>query len=197
MTLKSMEKATEKSLKCLDIPTMDMFLIHWPNPIIGTKKHIRFMESLVKAGKTRYIGVSNYGVSRFKASQQAVPDTPIVNNQIHINVVAQGNVGKALPYFQKEGVTVSAWSPLGHSGFKNLKQPLKSKLEKIAQAHDATIHQIAIAWVINLKGVFTIPKAFKPEHVEANAAAAEIQLTEAEMRELTQSKQIELTSFDA
>jgi diketogulonate reductase-like aldo/keto reductase len=74
---------------------------------------------------------------------------------------------------------------------------MKSTLAKIAEAHNATIHQIAIAWVINFKNVFTIPKAFKTEHVEANAAAADIQLSEEEMRALTQSKEFELASFDA
>src|SRR5271157_5439301 len=197
ITKKSMEKAIDKTLQLLGIPTLDLFLIHWPNPLIPTKKHIRIMESFVKAGKTRYIGVSNFSVKRFKVAQQAVSNTEIVNNQIHINIAQQGHVGKSLPYYQKEGVTVSAWSPLGHSGFKNLKEPLKSTLEKVAQAHDVTIHQIAIAWVVSFKNVFTIPKAFKTEHVEANAAAAEIQLSEAEMHELTECKEFELASFDA
>ena len=55
-------------------------------------------------------------------------------------------------------------------------------MEKIAIAHDATIQQIAIAWLINHKNVITIPKAFKLEHVESNAAAADIILTDKEIK---------------
>ena len=56
------------------------------------------------------------------------------------------------------------------------------KLNSIAKAHDATIQQVAIAWLINHKNVIAIPKAFKIEHVEANAKAAEIILSESELK---------------
>jgi diketogulonate reductase-like aldo/keto reductase len=59
---------------------------------------------------------------------------------------------------------------------------LKEDLNNIAKAHNATIQQIAIAWLINHKNVIAIPKAFKIEHIEANAKAAEITLSEKELK---------------
>ena len=59
---------------------------------------------------------------------------------------------------------------------------MRDKLNGIAKTHDATIQQIAIAWLINHKNVISIPKAFKIEHVEANAKAADIILSEPEQK---------------
>ena len=94
----------------------------------------------------------------------------------------------SLPYYQKKGVTLTAYSPLGHKGYSNLKGELSDKLNSIAKAHDATIQQIAIAWLINHKNVISIPKAFKIEHVEANAKAAEIILSEDELKLIENAK---------
>jgi diketogulonate reductase-like aldo/keto reductase len=58
---------------------------------------------------------------------------------------------------------------------------LKEQLEGIAKKHNATIQQIAIAWLINHSNVITIPKAFQLKHVEANAKAADIVLSKEEL----------------
>jgi len=91
-------------------------------------------------------------------------------------------VSDSLPHYQKKGVTLTAYSPLGHKGYSNLEGELRDNLNSIAKAHDASIQQIAIAWLINHKNVIAIPKAFKIEHVEANAKAAEITLSENELK---------------
>jgi diketogulonate reductase-like aldo/keto reductase len=88
----------------------------------------------------------------------------------------------SLSYYQKNGVTLTAYSPLGHKGYSKLDGQMRDNLNSIAKAHDATIQQIAIAWLINHKNVIAIPKAFKIEHIEANAKAAEIILSEEELK---------------
>jgi len=78
-------------------------------------------------------------------------------------------------------VTVTAYSPLAHSGFTDLKGELRENLEKVAKSHKATIQQIAIAWLINHENMIAIPKALKMEHVESNAQAADIKLKKEEI----------------
>ena len=78
---------------------------------------------------------------------------------------------------------MTAYSPLGHRGYTNLKEDIGSKLEKVAKTHNATIQQITLAWLINHENVIAIPKAFQVKHIEDNAAAADINLTEAEIRQ--------------
>jgi len=178
---KSMKKAANKSLKRLGIKNFDLYLIHWPSPFESIKKQMKVLEDLVNEGKTRYIGVSNFSVEQFKKAQNNLKEEILVNNQLHINLSKQKHIHSSLPYYQKEGVIVTAYSPLGHRGFTNLGNVLKEQLESIARKHNATIQQIAIAWLINHNNVITIPKAFQLKHVEANAKAADIVLSKEEL----------------
>jgi diketogulonate reductase-like aldo/keto reductase len=109
-------------------------------------------------------------------------------------------MGKSLSYYQKSGITMTAYSPLAHRGYTNLKGELKRKLEKVAENHNATIQQIAIAWLINHRNVITIPKAFHLNHLKENAEAADIKLSEEEIklfynREKFNYKDIEISDF--
>jgi len=181
LSFRTMKKAVNKSLKRLGIDNFDLYLIHWPSPFTSRKKQMKILDHLVKEGKTRYVGVSNFSVEQFEESLSFL-NTDLVTNQLHANITKQNHVSESLPYYQKNGVTLTAYSPLGHKGYSNLDGALRDKLNSIAKAHDATIQQIAIAWLINHKNVSAIPKAFKIEHVEANAKAAEIILSENELK---------------
>jgi diketogulonate reductase-like aldo/keto reductase len=180
-TYNGMKKAAYKSLNRLNLKYFDLYLIHWPNPLVSIKKQMKFLEALVMEGKTRYIGVSNFSVNQFKKAQIALKKTEIVTNQVKANVAAQTHIYESLPYYQEQGIIMTAYSPLGHKGFTNLKGDLKKSLDHIAENHNATIQQIAIAWLINLKNVITIPKAFNIDHITANAAAADITLSKKEI----------------
>ncbi len=181
MSLRTMKKAASKSLKRLGIKNFDLYLIHWPSPFTSREKQMKILDHLVKEGKTRYVGVSNFSVDQFKESVSFL-NTDLVANQLHANITKQNHVSESLPYYQKNKVTLTAYSPLGHKGYSNLEGEMRDKLNSVAKAHDATIQQIAVAWLINHKNVIAIPKAFKIEHVEANAKAAEIILSEKELK---------------
>jgi len=181
MSLRTMKKAANNSLKRLGINNFDLYLIHWPSPFTSREKQMKILDHLVKEGKTRYVGVSNFSVDQFREGLSFL-NTDLVTNQLHANITKQNHVSDSLPYYQKNGVILTAYSPLGHKGYSNLNGELIDKLNSIAKAHDATIQQIAIAWLINHKNVIAIPKAFKIEHVEANAKAVEIILSENELK---------------
>ncbi|MFX1410744.1 MAG: aldo/keto reductase [Promethearchaeota archaeon] len=178
---KTMKKAAYNSLKRLGINYFDLYLIHWPSPFVPIKKQMRVLEELVNEGRSRYIGVSNFSIDQFKKAQLALKKVELVNNQVHANLTNQNHIHNSLPYYQKKGIVMTAYSPLAHNGYSNLSGRIRDKLEKVAQFHNATIQQLAIAWLINHENVITIPKAFKIEHIEANAKAAEITLTQEEI----------------
>ena len=145
---------------------------------------MKLMEQLLNEGKIRYIGVSNFSVNQFKRGQEYLKKTEIVANQLQANIMKQKHIHNSLPYYKKEGIILTAYSPLGHRGYNNLKENIGSNLEQVANSHNATIQQIALAWLINHENVIAIPKAFQIKHVEANAAAAaDIKLTEAELKQ--------------
>ncbi|MHA2035730.1 MAG: aldo/keto reductase [Promethearchaeota archaeon] len=179
----SMIKACNKSLERLDTKYLDLYLVHFPSLAFSKiKKHMRVMEQLLNEGKIRYVGVSNYSVDQFKQAQEYLKKAEIVTNQLRANIMKQKHIHNSLPYYKKEGIILTAYSPLGHRGYANLKGDIKSKLEKVANSHNATIQQITLAWLINHENVIAIPKAFQIQHIEDNAAAAEINLTEAEIK---------------
>lgn len=178
----TMKKAAYKSLNRLGLKTLDLYLIHWPSPFVSIKKQMNVLEELINEGKTRYIGVSNFSVEQFKEAQSHLKKVELVNNQLIANLTKQKHIQKSLPHYIKEGITMTAYSPLAHRGYTNIRGVLKEKLEQISQKHNATIQQIAIAWLINHEKVITIPKAFYIKHVEENAKAAEIKLTQDELK---------------
>lgn len=185
---KSMKKAAKKSLKRLKTDYMDLYLIHWPSAFISIEKEMRVLENLVNEGKTRYIGVSNFSIKQFEKAQNALKKEELVNNQVHINITKQKFIHKSLSYYQKEGITITAYSPLSHKGYTNLKGETREKLEKVANKHNATIQQTAIAWLINHPNVMTIPKAFNINHVIDNANAADLKLSKEELELFYQLK---------
>lgn len=197
---RTMKKAAEKSLKRLDIDHFDLYIIHWPSPFESIKKQMRVLEELVQEGKTRYIGVSNFSVKQFKKAQGYLKKEELVNNQVKANLTSQKHMAKSLPFYQKNDVTMTAYSPLAHSGYTDLQGKVKKDIERVAKDHNATIQQIAIAWLINHKNVITIPKAFHLNHVKENADAADIKLTEEEIQlfynnEKFDYKDIEISSI--
>ncbi|MFX0005656.1 MAG: aldo/keto reductase [Promethearchaeota archaeon] len=182
---KSMLKACKNSLKRLDIKYLDLYLVHFPSFLFSKiKKHMKVMEQLYSEGKIRYIGVSNYSVEQFKIGQENLKKTELITNQLHTNILNQKYIHNSLPYYQKEGVILTAYSPLSHRGYSDLRGEIRQKLDKLAETHNANIQQIAIAWLINHKNVITIPKALQLKHVEENATAADIELTETEIKSL-------------
>lgn len=178
---KSMKKAAKKSLERLGIDYFDLYLIHWPNRLISLKKKMGVLEELVKEGKTRYIGVSNFSVERFKKAQSMLKSEELINNQLKANIIEQKHMGNSLPYYQKNNLTMTAYSPLSHKGLTEIGIKKEKKLKKVAKNHKKTIQQIAIAWLLQHKNVITIPKAFHTNHVKANAKAASINLSKEEV----------------
>ncbi|MFO8019633.1 MAG: aldo/keto reductase [Promethearchaeia archaeon] len=172
-----MKKAAEKSLERLGIKYFDLYLIHWPNFLVSITKQMKVLEELVNEGKTRYIGVSNFSIKKFKKAQSALKKEELVNNQLNASFTKQKHMYKSLPYYQEHNITMTAYSPLGHSGYTDLSEELRKKLDTLASKYNATIQQIAIAWLINHENVITIPKAFHLNHVKDNAEAADIKLS--------------------
>jgi diketogulonate reductase-like aldo/keto reductase len=185
---KAMKKACLKSLKRLGITSLDLYLIHFPSFIMPKiEKHMRVMEELLNEGKTRYIGVSNFSVEQFKKGQESLKKVELVTNQLQASVTRQKHIHDSLLYYQKEGITLTAYSPLGHRGYAGLAGELRVKLDQLGKVYNATIQQVALAWLISHNNVISIPKALQIKHIEANVEAAKINLTPEELKILYNS----------
>ena len=139
LSYRSMKKATLKSLKRLGIDYLDLYLIHWPSPLIKIKKQMKVLEELVDEGKVRYIGVSNFSVEQFKEAQGYLKNIKLITNQLLANISTQKQIHNSLPYYIENDVILTAYSPLGHRGLHSVDDELKNKLKKVAQNHNLLV----------------------------------------------------------
>jgi diketogulonate reductase-like aldo/keto reductase len=177
------KKAIDRSLKKLDISTIDLIQLHWPNPLGLYKKTIMALEEAVKDGKVRYIGVSNFTRGMLLKFRDMLKNNDLVSNQIQMSVVHQNGIRKQHDFAAKEKITLIAWSPLGHFGFKSVPDQLNNAIKEIAGKRNISWHQTALSWLTSQE-VIAIPKSTTPSHIKANATAADIILSKEEIESI-------------
>ena len=171
--------ACERSLKRLGMEYLDIYLIHWPNPLIRLEETFPALNKLVKDGLVRHIGVSNFKLKQLKRAQELC-ETPIITDQVPYRLPDKTYVENGvLEYCQKNDILLTAYSPVK---FRNVN--VNPALKTIAETHNATAFQIALAWLVAQARVISIPMSFNPVHQKENLEAVEIDLTAEEMAQL-------------
>jgi diketogulonate reductase-like aldo/keto reductase len=161
--------ACEASLGRLGVDAIDLYLLHWRSSVPFAVM-VETLEKLAQAGKIRSWGVSNLDVADMEELARAAGGDRVVADQVLYNLARRGPEFDLLPWCRERGVDVMAYSPLDEG-------PLASHgaLRTVAKRLEATPAQVAIAWLL-ARGVAVIPKATRPEHVRANAAARDLEL---------------------
>ena len=169
--------ACERSLKRLKTNRIDLYLLHWPSrsPLSDT---VAAFETLKRDGKIGRWGVSNFDVGDMD-KLLAAGGAGVAANQVLYNLTRRGVEFALFPWLAERKIPIMAYSPVEQGRLAR-----SASLQKIADAHKATPAQIALAFTLLRPDVISIPKATAPEHVRANAAAAEIVLTEADKQAL-------------
>jgi aryl-alcohol dehydrogenase-like predicted oxidoreductase len=205
------EQHGRKSLARLGIDMIDLYQIHWPNPVVPIAQQMEGMRRLQRAGIVAEVGVSNFSLARWRAAEEAL-GSPVLSNQVQYSLVARKPDVELVPYAQANDRLVIAYSPLGMgmlsgrytsahppSGSARLNNPLFlpesldaagpliDAVRTVANAHAATPAQVALAWVISHGNVIAIPGASSVEQLEANVAAADLELTVDEIATLTRA----------
>ncbi len=172
-------KSCETSLRRLSMEYIDLYLIHWPMVGMNLSDTFRALNKLVHDGKVKHLGVSNFKLKLLKEAQE-LSETPIITNQVPYSLSDRSYVKNGvLEYCQKNNILLTAYSPVD-VGRLNVGKALQS----IAEAHNASPFQIALAWLINQPYVITIPMSFDPKHQKENLDAADTVLTDEEMKQL-------------
>lgn len=153
-------KTAEQSLLDLDVPYVDLLLIHWPNPEVEIERTIEAMLSFRDQGKALNIGVSNFPMKLLREVNEELA-VPIFCNQVEYHpLLGQFDL---LDYALDQDLLVTAYSPLGQG--KLVEHPL---LMEIGKKYDKSASQISLRWLIEQEQVVAIPKASSKEHLEAN-----------------------------
>lgn len=178
---KDVIKACDNSLRRLNMEYIDLYLIHWPSRSISKlDEAFPALNRLVRDGKIRHLGVSNFNLKWLERAQE-LSETPIITNQVPYSLSDRSYVRSGvLEYCQQNDILVTAYSPVKFRGIN-----VNKTLGEIAKAHSATTHQIALAWLVMQPRVITIPMSHNPEHIRENFEATDIELSEKEMSQLS------------
>ena len=203
----------EASLKRLGTDHIDLYILHKEDPFTPLEETLSALNSLVEAGKVRYVGFSNWSAWKAALAWQMQKDrgwATFCNGQMNYSLVGRDVEWDIVPFMQHAGIGMTVWSPLA-SGFlsgKYTRENLKDQdnrlsgfdllpfdkefgfkvveaMRPIAAAHGATVAQTALSWLLSKKVVSSIiVGASKMHQLEDNLGAVEVELTESELRQL-------------
>jgi diketogulonate reductase-like aldo/keto reductase len=170
-------RACEASLKRLKTDRLDCYLLHWRGQY-KLEETITAFEALKEEGKILSWGVSNFDEEDLAEALAIAGRGKIACNQVLYHLGERAIEHGVIPWCKQHDIAVVAYSPFGHSGFPARSSKGGYVLADIAKAHDASLHQLALAFLTRHPSVFAIPKAARLMHVEENAKAADIKLSQ-------------------
>lgn len=216
-TARNIPNTIADRLHFLDGYSIDLYQVHQPFSFSTPEAEMEAMAALVKAGKIRSVGVSNFNVEQMRRAHRQLQKygLPLASNQVRYSLLDRSIERNGVLSVAKElGVTIIAYTPLG-SGMltgKYHKQPellekksrfwrmrlrrsleksrgLVNVLEEIAAHYQVTAAQVALNWVINSQGntVVTIPGVTRVSQAQESAGAMKFELSKAEMARLDEA----------
>jgi aryl-alcohol dehydrogenase-like predicted oxidoreductase len=194
------------SLRRLGVDHVDLYQQHWPNPLFSPRALMPRLKRLVDRRLVRHVGVSNHSLSQWQECER-VFGGPVLSNQVRFSLVQRDPQKELVPWAQRSGRVVIAYSPLGQGllsgkyqqeapkNFRRMRadfkpegrarwEPLIAALREVAGRHGATPSQVSLAWLIRMPNVVAIPGASSVSQLEENAAAADVTLDDDEVDRL-------------
>jgi aryl-alcohol dehydrogenase-like predicted oxidoreductase len=205
--------SVDHSLKRIGTDWIDVYLVHKEDPHTPLEETLSALDAVVRAGKVRYIGFSNWSAWKVAAAleiQRANGFAPFTHGQMHYSLLARDVERDVIPMMRRYGLGMTVWSPLA-SGFlsgkytrESLSDPnnrysgfdilpfdkehgfrLVEKMRAIAKALGASVAQVAIAWLLARGAVTSVLiGATKPHQLADNLGAVAVKLTDADIAEL-------------
>jgi aryl-alcohol dehydrogenase-like predicted oxidoreductase len=207
-------------LRCLDLSLsrlgtdhVDVYMVHCEDPFTPLEETLETLDLVVRSGKARYLGFSNWAAWRVSAAlelQAANGWARFTHGQMYYSLLGRDIERDVIPMMQRYGLGLTVWSPLA-MGFlsgkytrENLKDPanrysgvdmlpfdkeqgfkLVDSMRAIATAHKSTVAQVAIAWLLARKSVSSvIIGASNRKQLEDNLKSADVSLSAAEVAQL-------------
>jgi aryl-alcohol dehydrogenase-like predicted oxidoreductase len=202
------EQRGRASARRLGVDRIDLYQVHFPNPIVPLSMTMEGMRRLQDAAVIAEVGVSNFDLTGWRAAERLL-GRRVLSNQVRYNLLMRHREQELLPFAAETGHVVIAYSPLAQGllsaehdptqrpgGLRahnplflpeNVERakPLLDTLREVAAGRQATPAQVALAWVIRHPNVVAIPGASSVAQLESNVAAAELALADDEAAALT------------
>jgi myo-inositol catabolism protein IolS len=203
-------KAADRSLSRLGLRYVDIYMVHYPNPLVPMKGTFRAMERLVKDGKIRFIGVSNFHPIQLKMAQDILAHEEIVANEIEYNILSRRSEYYTIPYCKSQKIAIITFSPLAggmltgrystsyrpedrarafNFAARNLRRAdkLYTVLGDIAKNRHSSISQISLSWIASHQSCIPIPASLKAQEAQENAMAGSFTLTQGEIERINEA----------
>jgi diketogulonate reductase-like aldo/keto reductase len=165
----------ERTLKRLRTDHLDCYLLHWPgsHPLEDT---FAAFEELVRSGKIRAWGVSNFDEHELEQALAIAGANRIACNQVLYHLEERGIEHAVLPWCEAHGVAVVGYTPFGQHRHYPPQGAAGAVLTRIAERYGATARQVALAFLTRRQSLFAIPKSTSIEHLRENAGALRLEL---------------------
>lgn len=202
--------SVDQSLTRLGTDWIDVYVVHIEDPFTPLTETLQALDDVVRAGKVRYLGFSNWSAWKAAAAielQKANGWAPFTHGQMNYSLLGRDVERDIIPMIEHYGIGLTVWSPLAAgflsgkytrgtapdnnsrlSGFDVLPTDkeagfrLLDSMHHIARAHHASVAQVAIAWLLSKKAVTSVLLgSSKREQLDSNLHAAELQLTPEEL----------------
>ena len=172
--------AFEDTMKKLDMDYLDLFLIHWPNPIAFrdnwqkvNAETWKAFEELYRAGRIRAIGISNFHPHHIKELMKTATVTPMVNQ---IRLCPGDTQDEIVDYCRSQNMLLEAYSPLGIGKIFEV-----SEMQDLAKKYGKSIAQICIRWSLH-RGYLPLPKSVTPARIKENTQVFDFELEAADIQ---------------
>jgi len=179
-----LRKAVEGSLKRLRLERIDVYQLHTPDPVVPFDDSVGTLAQLKREGKIRLVALSNVTQEHIERARRIVPIVSVQNRYSF----ADREWDYVVDCCERNGIAFIPWFPLGAGRVAG------EVLNQVARAHQASPHQIALAWLLKRSSIMLpIPGTSSVKHLEENVAAASLQLTDEEYEKLKRVPQLAAT----
>lgn len=176
-TPQHLDGALDGSLHRLQLEQIALYQLHRIDPDVPAEKTFEFLSQAQQAGKVKHLGLSEVSINEIKLAQQHFTVASVQNKYSVDNRAAE----EVLQYCLEQNIAFIPWFPIG--GGEDMKGT--DTLQSIADAHSATPRQIALAWLLHhADNILLIPGTSSIDHLEENMAAADIDLSDDEIKQL-------------
>lgn len=177
-----LQEALEGSLKRLKRDRIDLYQLHRIDPKVPAEKTFEFLQKVQQQGKVKHLGLSEVSVEDIQLAQQYFEVVSVQN----MYSVDNRKWESVLNYCCDHNIAFIPWYPLSAGNVKG-----QEILKRVADRRGATVHQIALSWLLHrADNILLIPGTSSVSHLEENVKAANIELTEQDMEELSDIAQV-------
>ena len=171
-----LRRQLEGSLRRLRLERIDLYQLHRIDPEVPADEQFGVLREFQQEGLVRHLGLSEVGVEEIDAARRVVPIVSVQN----LYTAGDRKWEAEVEYSEREGLAFIPWCPLAAGDIEE-----GGALDRVARRHGISVYQAALAWLLaHSPAMLVIPGTSSVRHLEENVAAAEVRLTEDDLRDL-------------